>query len=227
MEVVNLDIRNIPVYFINLSAHITKRQSLENELVCSGFSKFERVPAVQNQRNGQLGLIATHIEAIAKISTPFILLEDDVSICSQKFHLTFPREADAIYLGNSAWGLWKEKSRTKVIYESTEFPNLMLIRNMLSAHAILFLNQTFLKAAVKLLIEDRSAIERKFSRVDQAYAQVQSSFNVYSLNEPLFYQKHYPDSMTNNEKYTNAALNQYHFPGSNFVQFLSKFVNKE
>lgn len=207
-----IDIREIHTYFINLERDVDQRIRLEGLLDSCGFINFSRIPATENSQNGQIGLLQTHLQKLKSIHTPFVLLEDDVELYSQNFQVQIPSDASAVYLGNSAWGFEGGKARTKVRFEFMQnFPNVLRIENMLSTHAILFLDQYFLRASLDALSSLISNTEIENPRVDMAYANSQKLYRVYCLNKPIFYQKNSKSSMTNNEKYTKGELSSYKF----------------
>ena len=222
-----IDVRDVPVFVINLDSHKDKFNRTLSILKKANFRYVERIPAISNPLDGQLGLIHTHIEYVTRIDTPFILLEDDVAINSQNFQISIPDESDCCYLGNSAWGFWDGKSKPRVSYQTVgNYPNVLRVQNMLSAHAILFTKSRYLRHVGIELSKDWSSGKSCFARVDQAYATLQREYNVYALNSPLFYQKRHQDSMTDNEKYTNQKLTDYSFRAMPLKQLLIRLAPK-
>lgn len=203
-------LQNFPVYVINLDKDFVQWNRVSSILKIHGFNNVNRIPAEKSEKNGQLGLINSHLMHLSTLETPFILLEDDVDLLGDNFTFLVPKCASAVYLGNSIWGMQEGRAMPKVDYIEVEgLPYLLKIKNMLSTHAILFLTREFLDSSLNLLRELLSKNNWSNPRVDKAYALMQRSNDVFLLDPPLFYQKDNEFSMTKNEKYTNKPIKRY------------------
>ena len=61
---------------------------------------------------------------------------------------------------------------------------LLRIYNMLSAHAILYIDKEFISMCSRVAYQSHEIAEHQ----DIGFAEMQRYFNVYAFNEPMFYQ---------------------------------------
>lgn len=176
-------LKNIPVIYISLKHRTYKKLVFERELRRYGFKNIIHVQGVY-EGNSKIGCAKAHLTAVRKIEPPFIVLEEDAKFEYENTTINMPSDTDALYLGVSSWGRRKEVSGPFLKYDKVD-DNTYRIYNMLGTHAILYMTPRFVQASVEILKE---AI-REGSHIDNLYAdKLQRSYNVYSLNEPLFYQ---------------------------------------
>jgi GR25 family glycosyltransferase involved in LPS biosynthesis len=184
-----IDLREIPVYYINLEGDKDKKKRIESMLKDLGFKDVRRFEG-HDIRIPKLGCATAHnnlLGILSKSKGPILVLEDDVIIKNiKKFNpiIDVPKSADAVYLGNSKYGLYKGKGVFTVAAEKYDY-RLYRIYNMLGAHAILYLNKDyskFLSNATKFQVEIRD-------NQDKARASTLRFFEVYAFDTPVFIQK--------------------------------------
>ena len=131
---INIDIREKPVFWINLNDAVDRRSSMERMFDKYGFKNVTRVEGVRHPI-GKIGCGKAFLRAFEQApDEDFIILEDDC-VETKMFRpiISLPEDTDGLYLGISMWGLTEEGSgpniRLDVVDEST-----CRIYNMLSAH---------------------------------------------------------------------------------------------
>lgn len=179
----NLDLRKIPAFYINLDKDIEKRKKIEKTLTDLGFSNIIRVPGVVHPTGNKGGCSLAHYNALNKIEPPFIIFEDDIDVKDFKPVVDIPDDCDAFYLGISSWGRMNGHSGPFVQYEKID-ENIFRVYNMLGTHSILYLNPEYVSVCQKIsyhqyLIEDY---------IDIGFTDIQKYYNVCCFDNPMFYQ---------------------------------------
>ena len=194
----NLDLREIPFYYINLDDAVERRTRTENHLKALGIKSINRIPAVRHS-NGFAGCARTVSDFLHQITEgPFVLIEDDIEVKHWDPIVEVPDDADALYLGISGWGRMNGHSGPFVQWEQVD-DNLLRVYNMLSGHAIVYLSGEWVEMARRCCHHAGYVIE---SYYDVQIAEVQRFFNVYALDDPYFYQT----SSDGNQKVTYEKL---------------------
>jgi len=194
----NLDLREIPFYYINLDDAVERRTRTENHLKALGIKSINRIPAVRHS-NGFAGCARTVSDFLHQITEgPFVLIEDDIEVKQWDPIIEVPDDADALYLGISGWGRMNGHSGPFVQWEQVD-DNLLRVYNMLSGHAIVYLSGEWVEMARRCCHHAGYVIE---SYYDVQIAEVQRFFNVYALDDPYFYQT----SSDGNQKVTYEKL---------------------
>ena len=186
-----IDIRELPVYFINLDADSQKRESIEKMLAEQGFKKvirFEATRSVDVPRS----ITASHLEVlkmIKSIGTPAIVLEDDCEIEAFDPFIEIPEETDAFYLGKSAWGLGIIDGRLESYndtWNSVDYVegDLYRIRSMYAAHAILYTSNEYVDFCIRLC---KTALKTGVPH-DVYLGTIHSFYNIYTSRFPIFSQ---------------------------------------
>ena len=180
-----IDIKDIPVYFI-----ASPKKNTEGNytiLRSKGFKNIIKVPGVSGGKK-VTNVAQAHVKALEKAlsecSGPFIILEDDVRIFSAKHKFVFPENTDAVYLGLSTWGLKNGKGHVSAISAEPVSPTLYRLYNMLTAHAILYINHDyarFLATRIPIFINMET-------NQDKMRAETLKYWNVYAVETPVFYQ---------------------------------------
>lgn len=202
-----IDLLDIPVFYINMAKDKHKKDHIEKQLAEVGFKNVTRIPAVEDKKNGRVGLSKSQLKALSQVAAPFIVLEDDADPNSFRSVIDVPDDADAVYLGNSQWGFQNGHAGFYLKYKSVEgYSDILRIYNMLSSHAILYLNQEYVKMCQKTT---KYCAEVYPMPMDVPFAMIQRFFNIYAVNNPLFIQKDYEDKMSAAPKYTNKKITQY------------------
>ena len=183
----NLDLRDIPVVYINMDKDVDKRKRIENHIDRLGFKTKIRVPGVVHQDGARAGCALAQYNALHEIDPPFIILEDDATPFDYNPIISIPDDTDALYLGISSWGRMNSHSGPFVQWEyyfKEVDINLLRVYNMLGTHAILYLNSEYISVCEKIAYHQHNIDEH----VDIGFTDVQKYYNVYAFNQPLFYQ---------------------------------------
>jgi len=153
-------------------------------------------------QNGTRQTYVKILENCININSPCLVLEDDVNfLFNYNQNLSAPENADAVYLGTSGSFLtteWMDRSPTKEIMfngqiqaeEVESFGHLYKIKNMLSAHAILFISKEYKEICYNVL---KYNMNLKF-HPDCLLAELMNYYNVYAYKKPMFYQDCYKDN---------------------------------
>jgi hypothetical protein len=186
-----IDIRDIPVYFINLDTHTEKREALEKMLSEQGFKTVIRFNAIRSV-DVPRAITASHLEVlkiIKSVGTPAIVLEDDCEIESFQAIIDVPEETDAFYLGKSAWGLGVIDGRLEKYsgnWNSVDYieGDLYRIRSMYASHAILYTSNEYLDFCIRLC---KTALRSGVPH-DVYLGAIHSFYNIYTSRFPVFSQ---------------------------------------
>lgn len=138
---------------------------------------------------------------------PLLLLEDDVEWDGQE-EVTIPAGADALYLGLSRCGSSPHSptNDTDALFIPHSDTAVRVV-NMLSIHAVLYLNAEYMLAAAAAI--ERIAHTRMVC--DVPIAHLQGAFNVYACRRPPFYQ-------------SAAVDGEYATDTQRMVEFLTRFT---
>ena len=184
-----------------------KKAHIEQQLKEVGFKNVTRIDAVEDKKNGRVGLSKSQLKALSQVPAPFIVLEDDADPKYFQAVIEVPDDADAVYLGNSQWGLFQGHTGFYLKYKKVNgMPNILRIYNMLSSHAILYLSNDYVSMCKRTT---RYCAEEYPMPMDVPFAMMQRFFNIYAMNKPLFIQKDYEGKMSAAPKYTNGKLTEY------------------
>ena len=178
----NLDLRKITALYINLLQDTGRNNDMKKLFKTCGFESHYRIDA-EYTPNSLAGCSLSHHNALNEVEPPFILFEDDCIVKNFKPIIEIPDDADAVYLGISSWGRMNSHSGPFVQYEDLG-DGLLRIYNMLSAHAILYLNQEYVSLCSRISEQATSIADHQ----DIGFAEIQRYFNVYAFDDPMFYQ---------------------------------------
>ena len=179
----NLDLREIPVVYINMDRDTDKRELIEKHIDAIGFKNKIRVVGVEHENGPRAGCSLAQYNALQEIDPPFIILEDDATPFKFNPIIDIPDDTDAFYLGISSWGRMNSHSGPFVQYEQFE-NNLLRVYNMLGTHAILYLNHEYVSICKKIALHQHNINEH----VDIGITDAQKYYKVYTFDQPLFYQ---------------------------------------
>ena len=203
-----IDLRKIPVIYINLIQHTEKDKNIRGVLEECGFETIIRSEGHNRPDNPCAGNGGAQVAALSKIEPPFIVIEDDCQINNFVHEIEVPDDADVVYLGASQWGRYLNFSGPFVHYEKID-ENVVRIYNMLSTHCLLYFSNDFLKIAQK--IAKKATFVDRYDQESQplfdiGVTEIQKLFNVYCMNDPLFKQSGYNEKVTSC-KLTDVAMN--------------------
>jgi len=180
-----INLLDIPVFYINMDADADKRERIETMLSQRGFTDVRRVRGTPNRRK-KIGVAHAHKRALLsglQAGTPFIVFEDDIVEHKFKKELQIPTDTDAYYLGISKWGLQSGKGTQTISVERYNTDTFRLY-NMLSAHAVLYLNMDY----VKFLLRSVDFYIKIETNQDKGRAETMKYWKVYGAKDPLFAQ---------------------------------------
>ena len=194
----NLDLRDLPFYYVNLDDAVERKEKVEEQLKSLGIKHFERIPGIRYS-NGFAGCAQAVSNFLHQITEgPFVMLEDDIAVKNWDPIIEVPDEADALYLGISGWGRMNGHSGPFVQWDRVD-DKLLRVYNMLGTHAIAYLSSDWLEMVRRCSYHSGYVIE---SFYDIPLADIQKFFNVYAFDDPYFYQT----SSDGNQKVTYEKL---------------------
>jgi hypothetical protein len=208
-----INLLEVPVFYINMDKDVDKKEYIEKRLKSLGFKNVTRIKGIENKKFGRIGLSQSQLKALSQVKPPFIILEDDADP-TRNFvaEVEVPDEADALYLGNSQWGLQNGHAGFYLRYKRVQGrKNLYRIYNMLASHAILYVSQPYVDMCKRTTeyCAFTSPTKPAPMPMDIPFAMIQRFFNVYTFDAPMFVQKDYQSKMSAAPKYTNKRLTEY------------------
>jgi len=202
-----IDLREIPVYWINLDTATKNAERMTKMFEKLGFKntirKSARVipspPDTIPSNKHYVGCAQSHIDIfeLSDLKTPFLILEDDAEVIEENFNpiLEVPDETDALYLGVSIGN----RGYTCIQY-NTEYKR---IAGILATHAILYTSERYRKDAI---IMSKDLVYNRHTPFDVGCAFLQRYFQVLTPNKPVFYQADAADSANKWEYLTKCEL---------------------
>jgi GR25 family glycosyltransferase involved in LPS biosynthesis len=183
-----IDIREIPVYYINLKSNKDRKKTIEDMFNDYGFKNIIRFEGIVSG-HPTIGCAMSHKAILDQIinegvQAPFIILEDDASILNEfNPEIFVPDDSDAMYLGLSPFArIWNYTVSDMVAKKVND--DTYRIYNQLAAHAILYTNIDYVKFLSKAI---PTAIEVS-GHQDIVRASTMKFFNIYARNKPIFFQ---------------------------------------
>jgi len=201
-----IDLREIPVIWINLDSATKNAEAMENKFKNYGFKNTIRKSArVIEPPEGTpktiyhyVGCGQSHLDILKdkNLNTPFLILEDDAEFTSD-FNpiIEIPDDADGIYLGVSHGNIYY---KTKKYNE-----NYLRISGILATHAILYISENYKN---NMAMANKHFIYNLKTPWDVAAAGLQHRFRVYTPNNPFFYQADERDSANKWQFFTDKPL---------------------
>lgn len=189
-----MKLKDIKTYYINLDKDEEKRESMETMLSDLNFN-YERFPAVQEE----WGCEKSHYKLLAEgLTAPFIVLEDDCALKNEVIELGVPNDIDFVYLGVSGFGYYNGNISCVLYEQATE--DISRVYNMLSTHAMLYLSDEYANMVKNIAFHCGYKVNQHF---DKSIAEMEKYYEVYALNNPMFYQDNY------NKPHTYHDLRKY------------------
>jgi hypothetical protein len=192
-------------YYINLEKDKANNQNLKDILNKYNFSDWRRAPGFSDNKKFN-GVSLAHkniLESLKDYDKPFCILEDDIEVSKFSRTISIPEDADAFYLGVSCMGGYNGTHERQISAEKKS-KNVYRIYNMLAAHAIVYLNSDYVKEMLRVI----EFCHKNDIPQDLGIVEVMKYWNVYGLNQPMFYQK------GSYEKYTNLTIDSMSPVGS-------------
>jgi len=205
----------IDIYYINLNEHKDRDVDFNNRMINSGFSK-SRINRIEGIRKSGIpqdsvfvGCFHSQLKTLktaVKKGSPFIILEDDATINRIPEKISVPNNSDVVYIGISSWGFVPQPDGNlagidRIIYDRVD-NDVVRIFNMLSSHAILYINMDYVKRLIdeleknlkgEQIISISNGVNLKYYGqnmlpCDVIMANMQYKSNAFALRDPVFYQ---------------------------------------
>lgn len=187
-----INLREIPVYWINADTATDRAKTIEETLNRCGFERNIRYTATMHE-NKVIGCALSHIMALSQIEDDlFILMEDDVLETEWlNMEIEIPDDFDAFYLGTSYWPNDIQRSKMSLLTSNTqkkEIENgIYKISHMTGLHAVLYRNNNYKKEAAIRMYEWLRNPNGNL-HCDVPTAELQAKYSVYAPSHPFFYQ---------------------------------------
>jgi hypothetical protein len=189
-----LDLLSVPVFYINLDRDVEKKLLLEKELKAYGFTDITRIPGVLGAHKRE-GVALAHLNALKTLTPPFLLLEDDCKVETFTRYLSVPSSSGAVFLGHMGHVAKENTPPVNGVnyWKLTGYEDLYKIQGVLSAHAILYLQQGYINDCA-LSIEKSLPTA---SPHDVFTGALQLRHDIVAVGNPIFSQKGFYNSKTN------------------------------
>jgi hypothetical protein len=207
-----IDLREIPVVWINLDSATQNAEDMEKRLKLHNFKNTYRksacvIPPPPNTIPSNLhyvGCAQSHIDILddTKYSTPLLILEDDAEF-SSSFNpvLELPDDTDGVYLGVSTGNMGYQ---TKKINDS-----YYRIGGILATHAILYINETYRQNMSTIA---KHCVYQLKQPWDVGASALQFQSRVYTPLKPYFYQADNRQSANKWQFFTDQELEDRNSP---------------
>jgi len=192
--IIQKSLLDIPVIFIcpdHNEKYTARKNYMISMLNSHGFKH------VQHYKSGSESYPTCLVKATIDIlqnnlnDEPFLLLEDDVAMCTSQTIIEYPEDCDAMYLGFSKSAGSKtinyHDGSSKVAPYSEKY---LRILNMLSTHAILYISACYKQAVIDKLTE----VSNTDYNSDVVISRLHDYYNIYGYYYPFFYQSKLFDS---------------------------------
>jgi len=201
-----IDLREIPVVWINLDSATQNADAMNNKLQERGFKNTHRksariIPAPPGtipSNAHYVGCATSHIDILNDKSyeTPLLILEDDAEF-SDAFDpiMDLPDDTDGVYLGVSSGNVNYQTKRYNEKY--------LRIGGILATHAILYITPKFRET---MSVAAQHCIADLQQPWDIGAASVQFYTKVYTPNTPYFYQADARQSANKWQFFTDKPL---------------------
>lgn len=206
-----IDIRSLPVYWINSSDSIDRAKRMTETLDRLGFINHKRVDAIINP-NKVIGCALSHAKYIDNLDdNMFILMEDDI-LETEYFNpiIDIPDDFDAFYLGTSYWPNDINRARASLMSNSTQkikiTEDIYQISYMTALHAVIYRTSSYKETCCNAIL-DYLQNPKGNQHCDVAVAEIQKDFKVYAPSYPLFYQSDVNNRA--NEAWTIKPLKEF------------------
>jgi GR25 family glycosyltransferase involved in LPS biosynthesis len=139
-----------------------------------------------------VGCALSHLTLLKNMKPNTVVFEDDI-VPTQfvKTQVTVPEDTDMVYLGVSTYGTVRNNNFAfpGIVMASQETESMKRVYNMCGTHAMLFLTQRYIDAAIEVI----ESFLNRLVPCDVALASIQKDFKILTPNDPFFYQKDQPE----------------------------------
>lgn len=201
-----IDLREIPVVWINLDSATKNAETMTKNLTNHGFKKTYRksacvIPAPEGtipSNAHYVGCAQSHIDILdnSNYSTPLLILEDDAEF-SPSFTpvIELPDDTDGVYLGISTGNINYQTKRYNEQY--------LRIGGILATHAILYITDSYRQMMSNVAKYCINTLKQPW---DIGASAIQYQNKVYTPNIPFFYQSDQRDSANKWQFFTDSHL---------------------
>ena len=180
-----IDLKNISSYVLTLKDTPERLNNFQSEL-----SNHLNVTPFYGDRypTSTEGCVRSSYKMYQHVNPPVLIFEDDVKL-TPHFTTTLtdvPDDADAVYLGTSAWGIKNYQSSLKNLNLQKYNDKYFKIEYMTTTHAILFLSNRFWTTMLNTF--HRNINNVPIENVDVHIARLHPQFNIYAVAKPMCYQ---------------------------------------
>lgn len=201
-----IDLREIPVVWINLDSATENAKKMEERFKKYGFKNTHRQsgliipppPGTDKSIAHFMGCGQSHINILdnKNYSTPLLILEDDIEFIDN-FNpvIEIPDNSDGVYLGVSHGNMYYGSCR----YDE----NYLRISGILAAHAILYVTPQYREKMSEIGKYCLNVLNKPW---DIGTAGLQSYYKVYTPNEPMVYQSNERQSANKWQELTDKKL---------------------
>ena len=182
---ISLTLNKLPAYYINLDKDTEKQENIEKSLKDLGFLNVTRFPGFREPIK-KVGVAKSHqalLQDLVDLPVPFVVFEDDIQVGNFVNEIEVPLDADALYLGNSIFGLYGGVGKRRTSVDRVDKDTFRLY-NMLAAHAIVYFNTDYIKFLIQAIDFNLSIGTNQ----DKARAETMKYWKVYGTANPMFYQ---------------------------------------
>lgn len=207
-----IDLREIPVVWINLDSATENAKAMQDRLNQRGFKNTYRksariIPAPPNTipcNKHYVGCAQSHIDILDDVTyqTPLLILEDDAEFSDDfNFIIDIPDDSDGIYLGVSTGNSFYQTKRYT--------PDYLRVAGILATHAILYVKKSF---RMQMSNVAKYCIHQIQQPWDIGAASLQPICRVYTPNKPFFYQSDNRESANKWQHFTDSCLEDRNSP---------------
>jgi hypothetical protein len=200
-----IDLREIPVVWINLDSATKNAEIMQDRLNKHGFKYTYRksariIPCPEDTIPTNLhyvGCAQSHIDILddTNYSTPLLILEDDVEFTPAfKPILEIPDDSDCVYLGVSSGN---------PNYQTKKYGDYYRIGGILATHAILYVTEEYRS---KMSEVSKFCINVIKQPLDMGASSIQFENKVYTPIYPYFYQSDNRESANKWQFFTDSSL---------------------
>ena len=201
-----IDLREIPVIWINLDSATKNADAMQEKLQKHGFKntyrKSARVipapPGTIASNAHYVGCAQSHIDILedSQFTTPLLILEDDAEFSNNYTPIIeIPDDTDGVYLGVSTGNVNYQTKR----YDE----NYLRIGGILATHAILYVTENFKNNMIRVA---KHCIDDLHQPWDVGASALQYHSRVYTPNNPFFYQSDNRESANKWQFFTDNSL---------------------
>lgn len=200
-SLVDYNLADIPVVYINLDSDTKKNKKMLKLLKDNGFFDYTRISATKAIWDGigpkwqnpeySKACVNSFVNALSHIEAPFLLLEDDVLINEKvtSLAISIPKNADVVYLGGSNHGIENIDSNIPrpggALFNKTKYSHIIVPIGMVTMHSLLIVTEKAKTKITNFLRNNDTIIQDVLC----AKLQIANALNFYAYSPPMFFQE--------------------------------------